>query len=120
MSSLPDNRKIRVNGTKEPIEFKSNQWFGATVRAHKGQVVVSIAGCCWGCSGVICTLKCFKTRMYKNPFMQERIRFSKISLSALPKILVLKIKESILVFKAMGNKAGFPENWVDLFKYFKN
>ena len=58
--------------------------------------------------------------MYKNPFMQERIRFSKISLSALPKILVLKIKESILVFKATENKTGFPENWVDLFKYFKN
>lgn len=34
-----NNRKIRVNGTKEPIEFKSNQWFGATVRAHKGKVV---------------------------------------------------------------------------------
>lgn len=51
MSSLPDNRKIRVNGTKEPIEFKSNQWFGATVRAHKGKVVVSIncvlAGLLW-------------------------------------------------------------------------
>uniref|UniRef100_A0A8B9XPV7 Uncharacterized protein n=1 Tax=Bos mutus grunniens TaxID=30521 RepID=A0A8B9XPV7_BOSMU len=28
-----------INGTKEPIEFKSNQWFGATVRAHKGKVV---------------------------------------------------------------------------------
>ena len=51
--------------------------------------------------------------------MQEHIRFSKIRLSALPKILVLKIKESILVFKATGNKTGFPENWVDLFKYFK-
>ncbi|CAH7294024.1 Itga8 [Phodopus roborovskii] len=37
---IPDARtKIRVNGTKEPIEFKSNQWFGATVRAHKGKVV---------------------------------------------------------------------------------
>ncbi|ELK16942.1 Integrin alpha-8 [Pteropus alecto] len=34
-----DNRKIRVNGTKEPIEFKSNQWFGAAVRAHGGRVV---------------------------------------------------------------------------------
>lgn len=34
-----NNRKIRVNGTKEPIEFKSNQWFGATVRAHRGKVV---------------------------------------------------------------------------------
>ncbi|XP_048223419.1 integrin alpha-8 [Perognathus longimembris pacificus] len=34
-----NNRKIKVNGTKEPIEFKSNQWFGATVKAHKGQVV---------------------------------------------------------------------------------
>ncbi|XP_058153905.1 integrin alpha-8 isoform X1 [Dasypus novemcinctus] len=34
-----NNRKIRVNGTKEPIEFKSNQWFGATVRAHRGRVV---------------------------------------------------------------------------------
>lgn len=32
---------------------------------------------------------------------------------------MLKIKESILVFKAIGNKAGFPENWVDLFKYLK-
>lgn len=42
MSSLSDNRKIRVNGTKEPIEFKSNQWFGATVKAHKGEVVVSM------------------------------------------------------------------------------
>ncbi|KAL6077217.1 hypothetical protein STEG23_037672, partial [Scotinomys teguina] len=34
-----NNRKIRVNGTKEPVEFKSNQWFGATVRSHKGKVV---------------------------------------------------------------------------------
>ncbi|XP_037693560.1 integrin alpha-8 isoform X2 [Choloepus didactylus] len=34
-----NNRKIRVNGTKEPIEFKSNQWFGATVKAHRGKVV---------------------------------------------------------------------------------
>ncbi|XP_049737882.1 integrin alpha-8 isoform X2 [Elephas maximus indicus] len=34
-----NNRKIRVNGTKEPIEFKSNQWFGAAVRAHRGNVV---------------------------------------------------------------------------------
>uniref|UniRef100_A0A8D2IQX4 Integrin subunit alpha 8 n=1 Tax=Varanus komodoensis TaxID=61221 RepID=A0A8D2IQX4_VARKO len=34
-----NNRKIKVNGTREPIEFKSNQWFGATVRAHKGKVV---------------------------------------------------------------------------------
>ncbi|KAI5127763.1 Integrin Alpha-8 [Manis pentadactyla] len=34
-----NNRKIRVNGTKEPVEFKSNQWFGATVRAHKGKVM---------------------------------------------------------------------------------
>ncbi|XP_028620771.1 integrin alpha-8 [Grammomys surdaster] len=34
-----NNRKIRVNGTKELIEFKSNQWFGATVRTHKGKVV---------------------------------------------------------------------------------
>uniref|UniRef100_A0A2K5V3X9 Integrin alpha-8 n=1 Tax=Macaca fascicularis TaxID=9541 RepID=A0A2K5V3X9_MACFA len=34
-----NNRKIRVNGTKEHIEFKSNQWFGATVKAHKGKVV---------------------------------------------------------------------------------
>ncbi|XP_064410832.1 integrin alpha-8 [Latimeria chalumnae] len=34
-----NNRMIRVNGTREPIEFKSNQWFGATVKAHKGKVV---------------------------------------------------------------------------------
>ncbi|XP_069504505.1 integrin alpha-8 [Ambystoma mexicanum] len=34
-----NNRKIRVNGTKEAIEFKSHQWFGATVKAHKGKVV---------------------------------------------------------------------------------
>lgn len=49
---LLDNRKIRVNGTKEPIEFKSNQWFGATVRAHKGKVVVSIdgLGSCLSCA----------------------------------------------------------------------
>ncbi|XP_069770431.1 integrin alpha-8 isoform X2 [Narcine bancroftii] len=33
------NRIIRVNGTREPIEFKSNQWFGATVRSHKERVV---------------------------------------------------------------------------------
>ncbi|KAK2105305.1 integrin subunit alpha 8 [Saguinus oedipus] len=38
-SEKGNNRKIRVNGTKEPIEFKSNQWFGATVKAHKGKVV---------------------------------------------------------------------------------
>uniref|UniRef100_A0A674HWE8 Integrin subunit alpha 8 n=1 Tax=Terrapene triunguis TaxID=2587831 RepID=A0A674HWE8_9SAUR len=34
-----NNRKIKVNSTREPIEFKSNQWFGATVKAHKGKVV---------------------------------------------------------------------------------
>uniref|UniRef100_A0A7M4F088 Integrin subunit alpha 8 n=1 Tax=Crocodylus porosus TaxID=8502 RepID=A0A7M4F088_CROPO len=34
-----NNRKIKVNGTREPIEFKSNQWFGATVKAHKSKVV---------------------------------------------------------------------------------
>ncbi|OXB84698.1 UNVERIFIED_CONTAM: hypothetical protein H355_001175 [Colinus virginianus] len=37
--SLSDNRKIKVNGTREPIEFKTNQWFGATVKAHKEKVV---------------------------------------------------------------------------------
>uniref|UniRef100_A0A8D0GJ39 Integrin subunit alpha 8 n=1 Tax=Sphenodon punctatus TaxID=8508 RepID=A0A8D0GJ39_SPHPU len=37
--SLPDNRKFKMNGIREPIEFKSNQWFGATVKAHKGKVV---------------------------------------------------------------------------------
>ncbi|KAK2531305.1 Itga8 [Columba livia] len=36
---LIDNRKIKVNGTREPIEFKTNQWFGATVKAHKEKVV---------------------------------------------------------------------------------
>lgn len=44
--SFPDNRKIKVNGTRESIEFKSNQWFGATVRAHKGKVVVSYFAFC--------------------------------------------------------------------------
>ncbi|XP_015279239.1 PREDICTED: integrin alpha-8 [Gekko japonicus] len=34
-----NNRKIKSNGTREPIEFKSNQWFGASVRAHKRKVV---------------------------------------------------------------------------------
>ncbi|XP_043546257.1 integrin alpha-8 isoform X1 [Chiloscyllium plagiosum] len=33
------NRSIRINGTREPIEFKSNQWFGATVKSHKEKVV---------------------------------------------------------------------------------
>lgn len=47
MYSLSDNRKIRVNGTKEPIEFKSNQWFGAAVRAHRGKVVVSMNHGLW-------------------------------------------------------------------------
>uniref|UniRef100_A0A8C1Y0I0 Integrin, alpha 8 n=1 Tax=Cyprinus carpio TaxID=7962 RepID=A0A8C1Y0I0_CYPCA len=28
-----------MNGTREPLEFKSHQWFGATVRTHKGKVV---------------------------------------------------------------------------------
>ncbi|KAI4895277.1 hypothetical protein NFI96_031367 [Prochilodus magdalenae] len=34
-----DNRMIKVNGTREPLEFKSHQWFGATVRTHRGKVV---------------------------------------------------------------------------------
>ncbi|XP_030641281.1 integrin alpha-8 [Chanos chanos] len=34
-----NNRMIKVNGTREPLEFKSHQWFGATVRSHKGKVV---------------------------------------------------------------------------------
>ncbi|XP_069067694.1 integrin alpha-8 [Pleurodeles waltl] len=36
---VTNNRKVRVNGTKESIEFKSHQWFGATVKAHKDKVV---------------------------------------------------------------------------------
>lgn len=63
MSSLSDNRKIRVNGTKEPIEFKSNQWFGATVRAHKGKVVVSVGHGL----GIICKQNGFKTHIYEVP-----------------------------------------------------
>ncbi|KAG5270913.1 hypothetical protein AALO_G00173700 [Alosa alosa] len=34
-----NNRMIKVNGTREPLEFKSHQWFGATVRTHRGKVV---------------------------------------------------------------------------------
>uniref|UniRef100_A0AAY5EKT2 Integrin alpha-2 domain-containing protein n=1 Tax=Electrophorus electricus TaxID=8005 RepID=A0AAY5EKT2_ELEEL len=34
-----NNRMIKVNRTREPLEFKSHQWFGATVRTHRGKVV---------------------------------------------------------------------------------
>uniref|UniRef100_A0A665TF67 Uncharacterized protein n=1 Tax=Echeneis naucrates TaxID=173247 RepID=A0A665TF67_ECHNA len=34
-----NNRMMKVNGTREPVEFKSHQWFGASVRTHKGKVV---------------------------------------------------------------------------------
>ncbi|KAM9782977.1 integrin alpha-8 [Neosynchiropus ocellatus] len=34
-----NNRMIKVNGTREPLEFKSHQWFGASVRTHEGKVV---------------------------------------------------------------------------------
>uniref|UniRef100_A0A8C5AZ44 Integrin, alpha 8 n=1 Tax=Gadus morhua TaxID=8049 RepID=A0A8C5AZ44_GADMO len=34
-----NNRMIKVNGSREPLEFKSHQWFGASVRTHKGKVV---------------------------------------------------------------------------------
>uniref|UniRef100_A0A8C5G890 Integrin alpha-2 domain-containing protein n=1 Tax=Gouania willdenowi TaxID=441366 RepID=A0A8C5G890_GOUWI len=34
-----NNRMIKVNGTRERLEFKSHQWFGASVRTHKGKVV---------------------------------------------------------------------------------
>ncbi|KAM4705167.1 integrin alpha-8 [Rhinophrynus dorsalis] len=36
---ITNNRNLRINGTKEAIEFKSKQWFGATVRSHKEKVV---------------------------------------------------------------------------------
>ncbi|XP_038125456.1 integrin alpha-8 [Cyprinodon tularosa] len=36
---ISNNRMIRVNRTREPLEFKSHQWFGASVRTHKGKVV---------------------------------------------------------------------------------
>lgn len=39
----PDNRMVKVNGTREQLEFKSHQWFGATVRTHRGKVVVSVS-----------------------------------------------------------------------------
>ena len=68
MFSLSDNRKIRVNGTKEPIEFKSNQWFGATVKAHKGKVVVSInrvlVGLLWNNT---------YTEMFQNSYLQKSV-----------------------------------------------
>ncbi|XP_061631807.1 integrin alpha-8 isoform X2 [Phyllopteryx taeniolatus] len=34
-----NNRMIKVSGSREPLEFKSHQWFGASVRTHKGKVV---------------------------------------------------------------------------------
>ncbi|XP_069815574.1 integrin alpha-8 [Dendropsophus ebraccatus] len=34
-----NNRQARINGTKQTLEFKSKQWFGATVRSHKEKVV---------------------------------------------------------------------------------
>ncbi|XP_040923620.1 integrin alpha-8 [Betta splendens] len=34
-----NNRMVKVNGTREPVEFKSQQWFGASVRSHRGKVV---------------------------------------------------------------------------------
>ncbi|XP_072010372.1 integrin alpha-8 isoform X1 [Engystomops pustulosus] len=34
-----NNRQARINGTKQTLEFKSQQWFGATVRSHKEKVV---------------------------------------------------------------------------------
>lgn len=34
---------VKVNGTREQLEFKSHQWFGATVRTHRGKVVVSVS-----------------------------------------------------------------------------
>ncbi|XP_062841312.1 integrin alpha-8 [Trichomycterus rosablanca] len=34
-----NNRMIKVNGTRQPLEYKSHQWFGATVRTHRGKVV---------------------------------------------------------------------------------
>ncbi|CAJ0964415.1 unnamed protein product, partial [Ranitomeya imitator] len=33
------NRQARINGSKQTLEFKSQQWFGATVRSHKEKVV---------------------------------------------------------------------------------
>ncbi|MEE6466707.1 hypothetical protein FKM82_007028 [Ascaphus truei] len=36
---ITNNRNIRINGSKEAIEFKSKQWFGATVKSHKEKVV---------------------------------------------------------------------------------
>ncbi|XP_075067963.1 integrin alpha-8 isoform X2 [Mixophyes fleayi] len=33
------NRQARLNGTKQMLEFKTKQWFGATVRSHKEKVV---------------------------------------------------------------------------------
>lgn len=65
------------------------------------------------------------TAMFHNSYLPKslhgRIRWIfKDELSAFQKNLVLQIKESILVLKATGSKAGFPEDWLDLFKYFKN
>ncbi|XP_077577577.1 integrin alpha-8 [Stigmatopora nigra] len=34
-----NNRMLKVNGSRENLEFKSHQWFGASVRTHKGKVV---------------------------------------------------------------------------------
>lgn len=34
-----NNKMVKVNGTREPLEFKSHQWFGASIRTHKGKVV---------------------------------------------------------------------------------
>uniref|UniRef100_A0AAV2MCX5 Integrin alpha-2 domain-containing protein n=1 Tax=Knipowitschia caucasica TaxID=637954 RepID=A0AAV2MCX5_KNICA len=34
-----NNRMIKVNGSREPLEFKSHQWFGASVRTHREKVV---------------------------------------------------------------------------------
>ncbi|XP_031432760.1 integrin alpha-8-like [Clupea harengus] len=34
-----NNRMVKTNGERQNLDFKSHQWFGATVRTHGGKVV---------------------------------------------------------------------------------
>lgn len=35
------NRKVLLNDTTHEVDFKSHQWFGATVRSHGDTILVS-------------------------------------------------------------------------------
>lgn len=59
------DRTSVLNDTKHQVEFKSNQWFGATVRSHGDTILVRRSARQWG-EGLLVLPRCYDLGFHRG------------------------------------------------------